>query len=75
MAWALAQVGTPYECGGKERIHLLGPRAGIYGVGDGQAMMAGAPHTGAGVRVEAFPATPGAPCGADVYLGAASPGR
>jgi cell wall-associated NlpC family hydrolase len=44
---------------------------GIYaGVAGGQAMMVDAPHTGADVRVEAFPATPGAPWGSDIYLGA-----
>jgi cell wall-associated NlpC family hydrolase len=49
---------------------------GIYvGIQDGQAMMVDAPHTGADVRVEAFPATPGAPWGSDIYLGATRPSR
>ena len=49
---------------------------GIYaGVAGGQAMMVDAPYTGADVRVEAFPATPGAPWGSDIYLGATRPSR
>jgi cell wall-associated NlpC family hydrolase len=49
---------------------------GIYaGVRDGQAVIVDAPHTGADVRVEAFPATPGAPWGSDIYLGATRPSR
>jgi cell wall-associated NlpC family hydrolase len=39
----------------------------------GQAMMVDAPHTGADVRVEPFPATIGAPWGSDIYLGATRP--
>ena len=49
---------------------------GIYaGARDGQAVMVDAPHTGADVRVEAFPAAPGAPWGSDIYLGATRPSR
>jgi cell wall-associated NlpC family hydrolase len=49
---------------------------GIYaGVRGGQAMMVDAPHPGADVRVEPFPAIQGAPWGSDVYLGATRPGR
>jgi cell wall-associated NlpC family hydrolase len=49
---------------------------GIYaGARDGQAVMVDAPHAGADVRVEPFPATPGAPWGADIYLGATRPGH
>ena len=44
---------------------------GIY-VGNGQ--MVDAPHTGADVRVESFPATVGASWGADIYLGATTVG-
>jgi hypothetical protein len=37
---------------------------GIYaGAQGGQVMMVDAPHTGAAVRVEAFPAAPGGPLG------------
>ncbi len=113
VAWALAQVGTPYVWGGETpgegfdcsglvqaayraagvalpRVaqeqfdagpHLPAGAAlqpgdlvffgastsavthvGIYvGVAGGQAMMVDAPHTGADVRVEAFPATPAPP--------------
>jgi len=43
---------------------------GIY-VGNGQ--MVDAPHTGADVRVEATPTTPGAPWGADVVVGVTDP--
>ena len=126
VAWALAQVGTPYVGGGEtpgagfgcsglvqaayraagsacpgwprtsttpgrtsagsragarrpgvlRSIHLLVSHVGIYaGAQGGQVMMVGAPHTGAAVRVEAFPATPGAPWGSDIYLGATRPSR
>ena len=37
--------------------------------------MVDAPHTGADVRVEAFPATPGAVWGSDIYVGATRPDR
>jgi cell wall-associated NlpC family hydrolase len=43
---------------------------GIY-IGGGQ--MVDAPHTGADVRVEATPTTPGAPWGADVLVGMSDP--
>jgi cell wall-associated NlpC family hydrolase len=43
---------------------------GIY-VGDGQ--MVDAPYTGADVRVEATPTTPGAPWGADILVGITDP--
>jgi hypothetical protein len=36
--------------------------------------MVDAPHTGADVRVESFPATPGARWGGDVFVGATRPG-
>ncbi|MDA8076020.1 MAG: hypothetical protein M0Z40_12475 [Actinomycetota bacterium] len=48
---------------------------GIYvGTAGGQAYMVDAPHTGADVRVEAFPTTVGAAWGTDVHLGATRPG-
>jgi cell wall-associated NlpC family hydrolase len=47
---------------------------GIYVGSQGrQAMMVDAPHTGADVRVEPFPATIGALWGGDIYLGATRP--
>ena len=47
---------------------------GIYvSARGGQAMMVDAPHTGADVRVEPFPATIGALWGSDIYLGATRP--
>jgi cell wall-associated NlpC family hydrolase len=125
VAWALAQVGTPYVWGGEtpgvgfdcsglvqaayqaagislprvaQDQYGAGPHlppgallhpgdlvffgastfsvthVGIYvGIRGGQAMMADAPHTGADVRVEPFPATVGAPWGSDIYLGATRP--
>jgi cell wall-associated NlpC family hydrolase len=125
VAWALAQVGTPYIWGGEtpgvgfdcsglvqaaykaagvalprvaqnqfdatpvltegtmlEPGDLVffgtGPRdvshVGIYiGVQSGRTMMVDAPHTGARVRVEAFPVVPGAPWGSDIFVGATRP--
>jgi cell wall-associated NlpC family hydrolase len=47
---------------------------GIYiGVENGRAMMVDAPHTGANVRVEAFPTTIGTAWGTDIYVGATRP--
>jgi cell wall-associated NlpC family hydrolase len=47
---------------------------GLYlGVQDGRTMMVDAPHTGADVRVEAFPTTPGAAFGSDIFVGATRP--
>ncbi len=47
---------------------------GLYiGVQGGRTMMVDAPHTGAEVRVEAFPTTPGAKWGSDVFVGATRP--
>jgi cell wall-associated NlpC family hydrolase len=125
VAWALAQVGTPYVWGGETAgvgfdcsglvqaaykaaglalprvaqnqldatppllqgaelqagdlvFFGTGPRGishvGLYiGVRGGRAMMVDAPHTGADVRVEAFPVTPGARWGSDVFVGATRP--
>lgn len=127
VAWALAQVGTPYVWGGEtpgagfdcsglvqaayraagislprvaQDQYDAGPHlpagaapqpgdlmffgasvssvthVGIYvGVQGGQAVMVDAPHTGADVRVEPAPVTPGAPWGSDIYLGATRPGH
>jgi len=47
---------------------------GLYvGVEDGRTMMVDAPHTGSDVRVEAFPTTPGAAFGSEVFVGATRP--
>ena len=47
---------------------------GIYaGTQDAQPVMIDAPHTGADVRAEPVPITPGAPWGTDTYLGATRP--
>jgi cell wall-associated NlpC family hydrolase len=47
---------------------------GLYvGVVDGQSVMVDAPHTGADVRAEGFPATVGAPFGGLVFVGATRP--
>ncbi len=56
-----------------------GPRqvshVGLYlGVQGGRTMMVDAPHTGADVRVEPFPVTPGATWGSDIFVGATRPG-
>ncbi|SNQ48259.1 hypothetical protein FRACA_2310005 [Frankia canadensis] len=47
---------------------------GIFlGIQNGQEMMVDAPHVGAYVRVEPFPATVGARWGSEFYLGASTP--
>lgn len=47
---------------------------GLYvGVVDGQTVMVDAPHTGADVRAEPFPATIGAPFGTLLFVGATRP--
>lgn len=126
VAWALAQVGTPYVWGGETagvgfdcsgltqaayRVAGLtlprvaqdqfdvGPElgsgtilapgdlvffgggpgsvshVGLYvGVRDGKAMMVDAPHSGADVRVEAFPPTLGASWGSELVVGFTRPG-
>jgi cell wall-associated NlpC family hydrolase len=55
-----------------------GPRSidhvGLYvGVVNGQGVMVDAPHTGADVRAEAFPTTPGASFGSLLFVGATRP--
>jgi cell wall-associated NlpC family hydrolase len=48
---------------------------GLYvGVRDGKAMMVDAPHSGADVRVEAFPPTLGARWGTELVVGFTRPG-
>jgi cell wall-associated NlpC family hydrolase len=126
VAWALAQVGTPYVWGGETpgvgfdcsgltqaayrvagvtlpRVAqdqfdagpelgsgtLLEPgdlvffgggpdsvsHVGLYvGVRNGRAMMVDAPHSGADVRVEAFPPTLGASWGSELVVGFTRPG-
>jgi len=125
VAWALAQVGTPYVWGGETagvgfdcsgltqaayrvagvalpRVAqdqfdaspplgsgtILAPgdlvffgggptsvsHVGLYvGVRDGKAMMVDAPHSGADVRVEAFPPTLGARWGSELVVGFTRP--
>ncbi len=125
VAWALAQVGTPYiwggetpgvgfDCSGLVQAAYMaagvglprvaqnqfdatppltegtmlqpgdlvffgtGPHdvshVGLYvGVEGGRTMMVDAPHTGAEVRVEAFPVIPGAKWGSDIFVGATRP--
>ena len=47
---------------------------GIYvGMQNGQDVMVDAPHTGADVRVEPFPATVGASWGTEMFVGATTP--
>ena len=45
----------------------------FVGVVDGQDVMIDAPHTGADVRAEAFPATPGSSFGSLLFVGATRP--
>jgi cell wall-associated NlpC family hydrolase len=45
----------------------------FVGVVEGQEVMVAAPHTGAAVRAEAFPATPGASFGSLLFVGATRP--
>ena len=48
---------------------------GLYvGVRNGQAMMVDAPHSGADVRVEAFPPTVGVSWGSELVVGFTRPG-
>ena len=55
---------------GPGAIDHVGLYAGVVG---GDAVMVDAPHTGADVRAEAFPATVGAPFGGLVFVGATRP--
>ena len=56
--------------GGVGSIDHVGLFVGVTG---GQYVMVDAPHTGADVRAEAFPATPGASFGSLMYVGATRP--
>ena len=63
---------------GRPRLLRGGPgsidHVGLFaGVVDGQDVMIDAPHTGADVRAEAFPATPGASFGSLLFVGATRP--
>ena len=55
---------------GPGAIDHVGLYAGVVG---GEAVMVDAPHTGANVRAEAFPAVVGAPFGGLVFVGATRP--
>ena len=62
-----------------DTLYSVGPdgvsHVGLYvGVRNGKAMMVDAPHSGANVRVEAFPPTLGAPWGSDLVVGFTRPG-
>jgi cell wall-associated NlpC family hydrolase len=46
----------------------------FVGVVNGRSVMVDAPHTGAVVRAEAFPSTPGASFGSLLFVGATRPG-
>jgi len=56
--------------GGFDSIDHVGLFVGVVG---GQDIMVDAPHTGADVRAEAFPATPGASFGSLLFVGATRP--
>jgi len=55
---------------GPEGVSHVGLYLGVQG---GRTFMVDAPHTGADVRVEPFPATPGAQWGSDIFVGATRP--
>ncbi len=55
---------------GPASIDHVGLFVGVVG---NQDVMVDAPHTGADVRAEAFPATPGAPFGSLLFVGATRP--
>jgi len=77
-AGPLLPAGTPLTPGelvffGQSAVAI--DHVGIYiGVQGGHTVMVDAPHTGADVRVEPFPATLGSSWGAETYLGATAPG-
>jgi cell wall-associated NlpC family hydrolase len=69
--------GSPLEPGdlvffgaGPSSIDHVGLYAGVV---DGQSVMVDAPHTGADVRADGFPATAGTPFGGLVFVGATRP--
>jgi cell wall-associated NlpC family hydrolase len=55
---------------GPRRVSHVGLYVGVQG---GRTMMVDAPHSGADVRVESFPSTPGATWGGDIFVGATRP--
>jgi cell wall-associated NlpC family hydrolase len=57
--------------GGTDRVSHVGIYVGVL---DGRAMMVDAPHTGAQVRVEAFPPTIGVLWGSELVVGFTRPG-
>jgi cell wall-associated NlpC family hydrolase len=67
---ALAPGDLVFFGGGPGSIDHVGLFAGVV---DGQDAMIDAPHTGADVRAEAFPATPGASFGGLLFVGATRP--
>ena len=56
--------------GGRTDVSHVGIYVGVQG---GQAVMVDAPHSGAAVRVEAFPDVVGSVWGGETYLGATAP--
>ena len=62
---ALAPGDLVFFGGGPGSIDHVGLFAGVV---DGQDVMIDAPHTGADVRAEAFPATPGASFGSLLFV-------
>jgi cell wall-associated NlpC family hydrolase len=67
---ALAPGDLVFFGGGQSSIDHVGLFVGVFG---GQDVMVDAPHTGADVRAEAFPATVGAPFGSLLFVGATRP--
>ena len=67
---ALAPGDLVFFGGGPDSIDHVGLFVGIVG---NQDVMVDAPHTGADVRAEAFPATPGASFGSLLFVGATRP--
>ncbi|HLG93139.1 MAG TPA: NlpC/P60 family protein, partial [Acidimicrobiales bacterium] len=77
-AGPLLAPGTPLEPGdlvffgsGPGEVSHVGLYAGTRG---GQPIMVDAPHTGASVRLDPFPASPGASWGGERFVGATRPG-
>lgn len=67
---ALAPGDLVFFGGGPGSIEHVGLFVGVV---NGQDVMVDAPHTGADVRAEDFPATPGAPFGSLLFVGATRP--
>jgi cell wall-associated NlpC family hydrolase len=66
-AAALAPGDLVFFGGGPGSIDHVGLYVGVF---SGQNVMVDAPHTGADVRAEAFPTSPGARFGSLLYVGA-----